>query len=151
MTVERVLSEQTMKEETENTGTQLKKGRRVTGGSRKKFYEAALTEMERLLLSEAREMEGLDEEIALLRVKFLTALKEEPQNHSLHLKQAGLLVKAVATRYRLGNRAEQDLLKSVRGVLENLGSSLLPPTPGEESGQEREGSSQKPEASSQHR
>ena len=111
----------------ENASTEPKRHRAAGGGSRKKFYEAALTEMERLLLPDAREMEGLDEEIAMLRVKLLTALKEEPQNHSLHLKQAGLLVKAVATRYRLGNRAEQDLLKAVQDVLDNLGNPLLPP------------------------
>ncbi|MBI4330433.1 MAG: hypothetical protein HY673_04030 [Chloroflexi bacterium] len=98
-----------------------KKGRRQG-----KFYEAALTEMERLLLSEARELEGLDEEIALLRVKLLSALKEQPGNDALYLKQASLLVKAVATRYRLGNRAEKRLYETVEGVLKDLGLSLLP-------------------------
>jgi hypothetical protein len=93
---------------------------------RRKFYEAALTEMERLLLSEAREIEGLDEEIALLRVKLLTGLKEQPGNNNLHLKQASLLVKAVATRYRLSGKAEKDLLRSVQEVLQGLGTTLLP-------------------------
>ncbi len=94
---------------------------------RGRFYEAALTEMERLLLSEARELEGLDEEIALLRVKLLTALSEQPQNYELHLKQAGMLVKAVSARYKLGEKAQQDLYDSIDGVLKNLGVNLLPP------------------------
>ncbi len=95
------------------------------GKRRSKFYEAALSEVERLLLSEARELEGLDEEIALLRVKLLTALREEPQNHDLHLKQAAMLVRAVATRYRLGNKAQKDLYQSVDEVIKTLGASLL--------------------------
>ncbi|MDZ4245814.1 MAG: hypothetical protein U1D67_01705 [Dehalococcoidia bacterium] len=111
-----------MEKETTQTEKRKKVSKRRTGG---KFYEAALTEVERLLLPEAREIEGLDEEIALLRVKFLTALKGQPENNELHLKQAGLLVKAVATRYRLSSKAEGNLLKSVREVIQSLGASLI--------------------------
>ncbi len=94
------------------------------GGRKGRFYEAALSEVQRLMLPEARELEGLDEEIAVLRVKFLTSLQEEPQNHELHLKEAATLVRAVATRYKLGSKARKDLYESVDAVLKNLGLPL---------------------------
>lgn len=90
------------------------------------FYEAAMTEAERLLISEAREVEGLDEEIALLRVKLMRALVEHPENTDLLLKGVGMLVRAVSARYRLSQRAQDDLYHSVLGVLEGIGGALFP-------------------------
>jgi hypothetical protein len=40
-----------------------------------------------------------------------------------------LLVHAVATRYRIGGRAQDDLYHSVVGVLEGIGASLQAPGP----------------------
>lgn len=98
------------------------KAARVNDG----FYAAALSEAERLLLPEARGIEGLDEEIALLRVRLHTALREHPENLPLLVKGMELLVKAVAARYRLSKRAEADLYQSVLGVLKGIGEALWP-------------------------
>ncbi|MDP2954743.1 MAG: hypothetical protein Q8O76_15675 [Chloroflexota bacterium] len=90
------------------------------------FYATALSEAERVLLPQARKMEGLDEEIALLRVRLKAALAEHPENLPLLLKGMELLVKAVAAKYRLSKKAEDDLYQNVLGVLRGVGGALWP-------------------------
>lgn len=94
--------------------------------SKKAFYAAALSEAERLLLSSAEEIEGLDEEIALLRVQLHKAIAEEPENVELRLKLINMVVRAVAARYRLSPKAEGDLYQSVLGVLRGIGGVMWP-------------------------
>ena len=85
------------------------------------FYAKALTEAERADLPLALEVEGVDEEIALLRLRLRTALTESPDDLTLMLKGIDLLAKAVATRYRLSKRAERDLAGSLANVVRGLG------------------------------
>jgi len=88
------------------------------------FYRDALTEAEQVLLPEAMEMEGLDEEIALLRLKLQQAIMERPEDLDLLIKGVSLLVRAVPTQYRLSPKAKDDLMDSVIGVLDGIGQSL---------------------------
>ena len=90
------------------------------------FYEEALSEAERLDLPEARQMEGLDEEIAVMRVRLKRALEERPEEVELIAKGLALLVKAVAARYRLSPKARKDLSDSIAGVVEGIGTVLYP-------------------------
>lgn len=104
---------------------------RRRGGRRgaRDFYAAVLQEAEQLALEEARDLEGLDEEIALLRVKLLSALEQHPDNYTLLLRGVELLVRAVAARYRISGQGEEDLYQSTLGVLKGLGEVLLPGGP----------------------
>ena len=104
-------------------GRQRKRGRRSTAAG---FYRSALSEAERLALSEAADMRGLDDEIAVLRVKLRTALEEQPQDVKLMFKGLELLVKALAARYRLSQQAEGELSEKVEAVLRDLGAPLYP-------------------------
>ena len=85
------------------------------------FYREALSEAERADLPVALEIEGVDEEIALLRLRLRTALAERPEDLQLMFKGIDLLAKAVATRYRLSKRAERQLADSLAGVVRGLG------------------------------
>ena len=100
--------------------------RRLPPKGARDFYASVLEEAERAAFEAAHEIEGLDEEIALLRVKLQTALAELPEDHELLLKGIGLMVRAVSARYRISGKAEEDLYQSVVGVLEGLGDVLLP-------------------------
>ncbi len=95
-------------------------------GRRRGFYERALSEAERLELAEALEMEGLDEEIAILRLKLKRALEEEPQNLGLMVKGLELLVRAVSAHYRLSQEEQEGLSAGLRQVLEEVGAKLYP-------------------------
>lgn len=101
-------------------------GRR--GGRRlaRSFYGQALTAAEAQDLPSAQEMSGLDEEIAVLRLKLRSALKEQPENVKLMLKGVELLVRAVSAKYRLSTKDKEDLSESVRGVLRDIGGPLYP-------------------------
>ena len=90
------------------------------------FYGDALDDAERVALDAAGDINGLDEEIALLRTKLRRALEERPQDLKLMLKGIELLVKAVSARYRLSKEAKQDLSESIAGVLRGIGGVLCP-------------------------
>ena len=91
---------------------------------RKGFYEAALTEAERMRLPEAREVDGIDEEIAMLRVKLYTAVEKYPAQLGLLAKGVSMLVRMVAVRYRMSEKSQEDLSESLAGVVSSIGAAL---------------------------
>ena len=88
------------------------------------FYRTALSEAEKWEL--AHKMEGLDTEIALLRVRLKEALEKQPEDTKLIAKGVDLLVKAVAAKYRLSRKAQRDLSESLASVVQSLGTLLYP-------------------------
>lgn len=98
-----------------------RRGKRISAD---RFYREALSEAERVMLPEAREMEGLGEEIAVLRVKLHQSLREHSDDLKLFLKGVELLVRAVSAQYRLSPKAQEQLMDSMMGVLEGVGESL---------------------------
>ena len=88
------------------------------------FYEEALTEAERLRLPRAQGVEGIDDEIALLRVRLLGYVQKNPEKLDVLMQGVALLSRAVAVRYRLSPKSQQDLTASLIGVAEGLGHSF---------------------------
>jgi hypothetical protein len=95
------------------------------------FYAEALTEAERLELARAQEVEGLDEEMAVLRVRLKRALQEHPQDLALIAKGVDMLVKAVAARYKLSPKARRDLADNLANLIESMGELLEGPQGGQ--------------------
>ncbi|MFQ6020224.1 MAG: hypothetical protein ACE5KW_05665 [Dehalococcoidia bacterium] len=91
------------------------------------FYEQALSTAERLDLPEAQAVEGLDQEIAVLRVRLKRALQEHPQDIGIIGKGLDLLVKAVAARYRLSPKAKRELSDHLQTAFQHLSETFLPP------------------------
>jgi hypothetical protein len=84
----------------------------------RRFYERALSEAERADYPVALEVEGIDQEIAVLRLRLRAALAEHPEDLPLMLRGVTLLVRALAAKYRLP-RADQDALaEAVAGEIE---------------------------------
>ena len=90
------------------------------------FYGSALDAAEQIELREAAEIKGLDEEIAVLRMRLRKVLKEHPEDLPLMMRGVELLVKAVSARYRLSKEAEEDLAGHLAGVLQGVGVQLMP-------------------------
>ncbi len=90
------------------------------------FYGSALDSAERIELEAASDIEGLDKEIALLRMQLRAVLSERPEDLPLMLRGIELLVKAVSARYRLSKQAEEDLAGSLAGVIRGVGGLLMP-------------------------
>jgi hypothetical protein len=91
------------------------------------FYRQALDEAELLDLERAQEMEGLDDEIAMMRVRLKRAVEEHPQDVQLLVKGLDILVRAVGARYRLSPKSRRELADNLAATLNSLGEQLLPP------------------------
>ena len=88
------------------------------------FYASAVNEAEKLRLPEALEIEGLDQEIALLRVRLNRLASEDPDNTALLFKGIELLTRAVAAKYRLSKKSTEDLSDAIEGVLKGVGGAM---------------------------
>jgi len=98
------------------------------------FYSARLSPAERLLFEQALRLEGLDQEIALLRLRIRQDL-DDPKGL---MRGVDLLVKALRTRYRLGPDQSERIYRAIVEVLEGLGEGLDGPAGApESSGAER--------------
>ncbi len=91
-----------------------------------------MSEAERLELSRAASVEGLADEIALLRAHLKRAVEASPRNakarKDLKVVTEGIetLLKAVSTQYRLSPRSSRDLAENMAAALNQLGDQLLP-------------------------
>ena len=99
---------------------------KATEISARDFYADVLSEASRARLEKARELEGINEEIALLRVKLRDVMAENPNKTELMYKGIDMLMKAVATRYKLSPKSKDDLNDSIVGVINGIGRELWP-------------------------
>ncbi len=90
------------------------------------FYASALTRAERARFPKARMAEGVDEEIALLRIRLHSLASEHPEQLELLLKGVASLVRAVALKYKLSDKPVEDLSRNIAGVLRGIGGALEP-------------------------
>lgn len=89
------------------------------------FYASALTEAERPTFEQSLKVEGLDEEIALLRLRLRGAVSERGEDE-FKLMQGGvrLLVQALLARHRLSPKQAENLSEAMTNVLEEFGEVL---------------------------
>jgi hypothetical protein len=92
--------------------------------SLRSFYSRALDEAEKLELEEASYIEGIDEEIALLRVKLRELLEEQPERIDLHFEAANIIARLVKTRYQITREQKKSLKEAVQKVLTEVAVPL---------------------------
>ncbi|GEM_PF-468165 len=85
------------------------------------FYRCALNEAERVGLEEAFDVEGLDDEIALLRVKLRSLLEQQPERTDLHFEAANIIARLVKTRYQIAREGDKTVEEAVQKVLSEIG------------------------------
>jgi len=88
------------------------------------FYSRALDEAEKVELEEASRIEGLDEEIALLRVKLRELLEEQPERIDLHFEAANIIARLVKTRYHITKEQKKSLKEAIQKVLTDVAVPL---------------------------
>ena len=88
------------------------------------FYSRALDEAEKLELEEARGIEGIDEEIAILRVKLRELIEKEPGRIDLHLEAANTIARLVRTRYAITKEQKKSLKEAITKVLMEIAIPL---------------------------
>ena len=82
-------------------------GKGTRKGKKRGFYSQALDEAEKLSIEEASEVEGLDEEIAMLRVKLRELIESEPDRLDLHLKAINTIARLVGIRYNISKEQKK--------------------------------------------
>ena len=65
------------------------------------LYSRVLDEAQRLQLVKASAVKGLDEEIAIMRVKLLTLLDEYPQRIELQMRVIAVITRMVSIRFNI--------------------------------------------------
>jgi hypothetical protein len=88
------------------------------------FYSRALDEAEKIELEEASHVEGIDEEIALLRVKLRELLEEQPERIDLHFEAANIIARLVKTRYQITKEQKKSLKEAIQKVLTEIAVPL---------------------------
>ena len=96
----------------------------ATKDKKRGFYSQALDEAERLELEEARSVDGIDEEIAILRVKLRELIVAKPERFDLHLKVASAIARLVTTRYNITKEQKKSLKEAVTKVLTEIAVPL---------------------------
>jgi hypothetical protein len=110
------------------TSPVLKTRKSTPGGKRNKskqsFYARALDEAEGLDFELAQDVEGIDDEIALLRVKIKSILESDPDNIKLIAEATNALSRLVIARYKMGSAHKKALAHAIGGVLKDLAIPL---------------------------
>jgi len=88
------------------------------------FYSKVLDEAERLDLELASGVEGIDDEIALLRVKIKSILEHDPENIRLIMEATNTLAKLVKTRYNITKEQKKGLKEAIGNVLRDVALPL---------------------------
>ncbi len=88
------------------------------------FYSRVLNEAEQIELSVALDVEGLDQEIALLRLKIQSLLEKDPENIKLMLLASSTLARLMRTRYQLTKDQDKGLKEAITNVLREVAIPL---------------------------
>ena len=108
----------------DKTRVMAAKAKNKRKNSRLGFYGRALDEAEKLELEEASHVEGIDEEIALLRVKLRELLGEQPERIDLHFEAANIIARLVRTRYQITKEQKKSLKEAIQKVLTEVAVPL---------------------------
>ena len=102
------------------------KGKPGAGGNsaKRSFYSRALDEAEELDFELAQGVEGIDDEIALLRVKIKSLLENDPENLKLIMDATNALSRLVIARYRISSEHKKALTSAIGSVLQGLAIPL---------------------------
>jgi hypothetical protein len=88
------------------------------------FYGPALGETRSLMLEEAGGVEGLDQEIALLRLRLRDLIRDYPDKIELHLRTAGAIAGMVKISYSISKEQKKSLRAAITKVLTELAIPL---------------------------
>jgi len=88
------------------------------------FYSPVLDEAEKLDFEQATCVEGLDEEIALLRVKIKSLVERDPENVRLIMQAINALTRMVMTRYNISKEDKKSITEAIGNVLKDIALPL---------------------------
>jgi len=84
------------------------------------FYSKVLDEAEKIDFELASGVNGIDDEIALLRVKIKSILEKDPENIKLIMQATFTLAGLVKTRYNITKEQKKGLREAIGNVLRDI-------------------------------
>lgn len=84
------------------------------------FYSQVLDEAEKLHLDEALTVEGIDEEIAILRVKLLQLIDEHPDRIDMQVIAANTIARLIRTKFNITAGQKKSLKEAITKVLTEI-------------------------------
>ncbi len=88
------------------------------------FYSRVLDKAEQLDFELATGVEGIDDEIALLRVKIKSILENDPENIKLIMQATNALERLIRTRYKITKEQRKGLKEAIGNVLRDIALPL---------------------------
>ena len=88
------------------------------------FYSQLLDDTEKALIEKAIVVEGIDEEIALLRVKLNQLVVNHPENLELALAVANTITRMVRTKYNISKEQKKSLKEAITRVITDIAIPL---------------------------
>ena len=88
------------------------------------FYARVLDEAEQVDFELASGVEGIDDEIALLRVKIKSILANDPENIKLIMQVTNALERLIRTRYKITKEQRKGLKEAIGNVLRDVALPL---------------------------
>jgi uncharacterized protein YjcR len=88
------------------------------------FYSNVLDEAEQLDFELVTGVEGIDDEIALLRVKIKSILENDPENIKLIMQATNTLAKLIRTKYNISKEDKKGLKEAIGNVLRDIALPL---------------------------
>jgi 16S rRNA C967 or C1407 C5-methylase (RsmB/RsmF family) len=88
------------------------------------FYSKVLDEAEQFDLELAHGVDGIDDEIAVLRVKIKAILENDPENIKLIMEATNTLARLLRTRYNITKEQKKGLKEAIGNVLRDVAIPL---------------------------
>ena len=88
------------------------------------FYSRVLDEAEQLDFELATGVEGIDDEIALLRTKIKSVLRHSPERIDLIMQAINTLARLVRAKYNIGKEDKRSLKGAIANVLRDVALPL---------------------------
>jgi hypothetical protein len=88
------------------------------------FYSPLLDDEEQRDFFQATMVEGIDEEIALLRVKLKSVVRHDPDNIKLIMQASESLARLLLAKYNLGKSDKKSLKNAIGNVLREIALPL---------------------------
>src|SRR5512139_1336670 len=88
------------------------------------FYSRVLSDAEKVEFEQAAGIEGLDNEISLLRMKISSLLKEQPDNIRLLMAADEILTRMVKVRYKMNQAQRNGLREGITNIIKDIAVPL---------------------------
>ncbi|MFH0847590.1 MAG: hypothetical protein V1894_06030 [Chloroflexota bacterium] len=84
------------------------------------FYSRVLDETEQEDFEQATTVEGIDGEIALIRVKIKSLVSHDPENVKLIMEAVNTLARLIRVKYSIAKEDRQGLAQAIGNVLKDI-------------------------------